>query len=442
MATVTKTITLVPSGYTGLTNLTTNSSYPVSNGYDDSSSTTYARYTLGTSSTGYLYYTFDTSEIPTEATITGVSANFKARVGNTSRVTNSTCQLYTGTTAKGSSTAFASTTASVRSMTVGSWTRTELNDLRLRIGATGSSSTSTKRFDFYGADVTVTYTVAAYTVSASGDGTLDPSGSTTVEGGDSYTLMISGLSSTPTVTDNGVDVTSQLTTTSEVTDTAIPNGNTNSGFTVSNITNAYTDADSDTYAQLTTPAGGTQCTLYLDLEDISIPSGAILKSVTAQATIQFSRNNSSSGITASCQLYSGSTAKGSATTIVSSATDVAKTTFNLTTGSWTASELANARFYFTATNNASSTQRIFYIYGVSFNVTYESDGVTYVYTLSNIATDHTIVVTAAAEQDKMYLKVNGSWVAGSKVYKKISGSWVEQTNLTNVFESGVNYKSG
>lgn len=433
-STVTKTITLIPSGNTGKTNLTEDSTYTASRGYTRSSSTTYARFTLGTSSTGYIYYTFDTSEIPASATITSVTAKGKARVNNTNRVTNTVMQLYSGTTAKGSNTTFAVTTASTQNLSPGSgWTRNDLTDLRLRVGATGSSSTSTKRFDFYGADVTITYTVPTYTISATGDGTLDPSGSSTVEGGNSYTLYINGVTS-PTVTDNGTNVTSQLTTTSDVTETAVPNGNTNSGFTLSNITNAYTNANSDTYAQLNAPAGGTQCTLYLDLEDISIPSGATIKSVTAQATIQFSKNNSSSGITASCRMYAGSTAKGSATTIVSSATDVAKTTFNLTVGTWSASELSSARFYFTATNNASGTQRIFYIYGVSFNVTYESDGVIYVYTLTNVSADHTIVVAAsAAAQDTLYIKINGTWTAASAVYKKVNGSWVEQTNLSNIF---------
>lgn len=44
--------------------------------------------------------------------------------------------------------------------------------------------------------------------------------------------------------------------------------------------------------------------------------------------------------------------------------------------------------------------------------------------------------------DELYIKVSGSWVKATKVYKKVSGSWVEQTDLTNVFDSGTNYKVG
>ena len=145
-------------------------------------------------------------------------------------------------------------------------------------------------------------------------------------------------------------------------------------------------------------------------------------------------------------MYAGSTAKGSSTTIVSSATDVAKTTYNLSVGTWTASELNNARFFVTVTNNASGTQRLVYIYGVSLNVTYEFDGVIYIYTISSINMDHSIVVTAAATaQDELYIKVNGSWVDTATivaVYKNVNGSWVQQTDLTNVFDSGTNYKVG
>lgn len=442
MGTVTNTITLVPSGYTGLSNLTVSSQ--ISNGYTDADSSTYAQLTLATSTTGYLYYTFDTSDIPASATISSITARCKSRVSNTNRVTNTVMQLYSGTTAKGSNTTFASTTASARNLSPGTgWTRSDLNDLRLRIGGTGSSSTSSKYIRIYGADVTITYTVQIYDVTSSTTGgTIKPSGTTEVALGDNYTLHIIGLSSKPTVMDNNIDVTSQLTQSNELTETLIPEGNTSSGFTVSNITNAYADADSDNYADLIAPAGGYACTLYLDMQSLDIPSDATITSVSCQATLQYNRNSSSSGFTASCQMYAGSTAKGSATTVVSAGgTDVVKTTFNLTVGSWTASEIASARFYLTATNNAGSTQRHIYVYGVSFNVTYESDGVIYVYTLTNVQANHTIVVTAAASQ-KMYIKINGTWTQAIKIYKKINNVWVEQSDLTQVFDSGTNYIKG
>ena len=94
MATITGTVTLVPSGYTGLTNITTstNSSYKMDNGYNDENhSSNYARLVLQTSTTGYVYWTFDVSEIPAGATITSISAKARVRVNNTNYVTSTKC---------------------------------------------------------------------------------------------------------------------------------------------------------------------------------------------------------------------------------------------------------------------------------------------------------------------------------------------------------------
>jgi hypothetical protein len=48
--------------------------------------------------------------------------------------------------------------------------------------------------------------------------------------------------------------------------------------------------------------------------------------------------------------------------------------------------------------------------------------VNYLYNLSNISAAHTITVNCAVAVDKIYIKMNGSWVEFQKVYKKINGS--------------------
>lgn len=87
-----------------------------SNGYTDSSSTTYAtiNLTTGSGATTYIYFTFNFSNIPVGATIDSVSCSAKAYINttNSSRITTRQIQLYTGTTAKGNaSTVSNSTTA-------------------------------------------------------------------------------------------------------------------------------------------------------------------------------------------------------------------------------------------------------------------------------------------------------------------------------------------
>ena len=178
-------VTLVPSGYTGLTNATIDSGNPITNAYTNADSTSYARLNLTQSRTAEIYLTFDASAIPAGATITSVTARGKARVSSTTRVTNTSMQLYAGTTVKGSGTAFGSTTASTRALSPGTgWTRSDLTGLRLRVAGTASSSSSSRRIDFYGADVTVEYTTG--TVHVTGV-TLDKD-TDTIEAGETTAL--------------------------------------------------------------------------------------------------------------------------------------------------------------------------------------------------------------------------------------------------------------
>ena len=394
------TVRLVPSIY-----YLSNSSYlsvtSPSSMYANTDSTDFATVTNtrnNSTSSYYIYIRgFNFSAVPDDATVTNISIKLKAYHSNGN---TSTIYGYNGTTQVS---AAGSTTALTTSATVKTFTNTTIDwdtlkgygsNFGIRINCRRSNKSNTAYVYIYGAEIEVTYTLPVYhtITSSTSSGTISPSGATSVLEGSNYTLTISDISN-PTIIDNNTDVTSQRVQLTSGTTTLIPNNSTISGFTSSNISNAYTDATSTTSATLNLAGGNKTGTLYLDLGGTAIPSTATIQSVSCTATLQFSRNNSSSGVTASFQLYSGSTAKGSSTSWITSATDVAKTTYTLTTGTWSASEIANAKFYLTATNNASSTQRIFYVYGVSFNVTYELNGVVYTYTISNVTGDHTIVVS-------------------------------------------------
>ena len=156
--------------YTNLSSgLTINTSYPITNAYRDANTTTYARLDLDVSTTGYIELLFDIPDIPSSATITSITAKAGLRVSSTSRVTNTICQLYSGSTAKGNNTTFATTTTTIYNLHTGSWTAEEVADLRMRIGGTGSSSTSSKYIYLYGADITIDYELSgenySYTIS-------------------------------------------------------------------------------------------------------------------------------------------------------------------------------------------------------------------------------------------------------------------------------------
>ena len=455
MASITDSVVLHPSGYTGASNLTvpTSGSYTITNAYKGSGDTSnYSRITINTSTTGYFYLTFDTSEIPAAATITSISGTVTVRVSNTNRVTNTICQLYSGTTAKGSNVTFASTsTSNTVTLSPGTgWTRANLDDLRLRIGATGSSSTQTKYIYLYGATLTINYSVTAHDITIQNSTTVNVTASETEVGdGDSVEIYAETLTGI-TVKDNGTDVTSQFVQMTGDTVSAVPGEDFTTGFSDTGV-NFYqsssttgtgwleyaighsaespysTSNTSNTYAK---PEGDTAWINY-QFDFSEIPTTATITDVSVR--VYGARENSTidTSHVARFQCYSGSTAKGTLQNFTSTSNSLVTVT---DPGTWTAAELHNAQLRFEVGYYGGR------MLGITWTVTYQVSG--YVYTITNVAADHVIVVAAAGGGTTMLIKVNGSWVTASKVYKKVSGAWVQQSDLTNVFESGINYKKG
>jgi len=394
MATVTRTVTLIPSGYTGNTGvtLTTNERYKPENGYKGSGDTSNsARISMQTSTTGYLYYTFDTSEIPAGATITSITGTVTVRVSNTTRVTNTVCQLYTGTTAKGSNVTFASTTAgNTVTLSPGTgWTRANLNDLRLRIGGTGSSSSQTKYIYFYGATITVTYTIAAYdiTITNSTSATVTASNSSP-EAGEDVEIIADTLTGIA-VTDNGADVTAQFVGGLSGSESAVPgsydtggsiNG-TNYQGTIGKGSDTANRSGNDYFSTSQGGSGSTWIDYFFNFS--AIPAGATIQSVSVTVKGHCESTSESREIS-QVQCYSGSTAKGSATNMTDSTTDKV---YTMSPGTWTRDELQSAKIRHTIGVYGGLMS------GATWSVTYEVSG--YVYTIANVSANHTITVTSS-----------------------------------------------
>lgn len=140
-------------------------------GYADSTSTDYARVNLtrGQSAQTHVYWEFSLPAIPTNATINSIACNYKARVSSSSTnyIAQATIQLYSGTTAKGSSKSIRTTSTEASSLSsdqIGTWTPAEINaGMRLRTWAQrgGSRTTSNYYIYFYGADIEIEYTEAS-----------------------------------------------------------------------------------------------------------------------------------------------------------------------------------------------------------------------------------------------------------------------------------------
>ena len=131
-------------------------------------------YSSGQSTTGTVDYSFDLSDIPSNATISSVACEVKAHEENASR---SSCilQLYANGTAKGSATTVSGTSNEIYNLSTGSWTRTELNSLTLRMsvgyyGGLIAGATLTIVYEMDSASYEVTLTGDATTWNISGNG--------------------------------------------------------------------------------------------------------------------------------------------------------------------------------------------------------------------------------------------------------------------------------
>ena len=402
-------ITINPTGSTGSSNLTASN---ISNAYANASSTSYATLTLNTSSTGYIYFTFPApSGIPAGATINSVTGTVKVRVSNTSRVTNTVCQLYYNTTAKGSNYTFASTsTSNTVSMTnTGSWTLSQLNNLRLRIGGTGSSSTSTKAIYFYGANIVINYTfqTTEYTVAASSNvddvdvspATQTPYASETAE----IRIDASSIDDIE-VTDNDIDVTSQLVrhnnSSGTQTFTAIPSSfdSTNSSYSSiynnNNPENGLTNASSSTRCCAYSNDGsvGLESYLYYNFDCSSIPANAIIQSVTAVVAASCYSSGSYFS-TRELQFCVGTSPKGTAVTVTGNGSTAANHNVNGGT-TWTRAELNNLKMRFKVVRSQTGDAS-FSFFGADLTITYtlpQENPYYWTYTLTNISADHIIII--------------------------------------------------
>ena len=158
------TITVYPSGYDtehhayyGFSN--------VSNAYDSGSADGYAtiNFTRGNGAETYVYFTFNLSSIPQNATIDSITLTAYAQVTTTagSRLGTRVLQVCRGTDAVGTASSNMTTSKKAYTLDVGSgWTGANINDLTLKVNVfRGTQSTTTSYYCyFYGATLTVTYT--------------------------------------------------------------------------------------------------------------------------------------------------------------------------------------------------------------------------------------------------------------------------------------------
>lgn len=392
---ITSAVTFIPQSYVSAGTYTF-THQTAANAYTNADSTTSDRLTLSANRNNArqseMYYIFDmsdVSDIPSNATIDSVTANVKYYVSSTSYVTAVSIGLYTGTAAKGTAITTRPTSATKYAITAGNWTLSELQNARLYVSATHSRSNTAAYLYFYGADLTVNYSVngVEYEVSFSNttsDVTTVPSTTQYVWEGGSQSIEFNGIEDLDyfTIEDNGNDISGVITYVTGGTKNAIPSELVGSSGNVTNPNNGLSDTSSTAYSEV---PGGSANYMEYAFDMSSIPSNATINSVACSVKAQHTRSTA----IGSAQLYAGSTAKGSAYTFGNTTTP-----FNLTTGTWTASELQTLRLRIGSTYTGTSTYYTRF-YGAELTVNFTLDNAVYVYTISNIQTDHSIAISDA-----------------------------------------------
>ena len=365
-----------------------------------------------------IYYEFDTSElenIPITAVINSISCNVKYYVNNTTYVTAILMQLYSGNNSKGTAITNRPATGTKYSINCGTWSLSELLNARLYISGTHNASTNNAYLYFYGADLTVNYSVndILYEITASSnvsDSFISPESEEVSSGGNCTIRVDTNDIENIIIEDNGVDITDLFETKIN-----IPSGTTAkypTGFTTdfsSSNANFYLSQNETGTTRLQYPIGyfaesphSQSDTGYTYVKDNNqntatgwinykfdfsdIPENATIKSVRISAYGARENSSTSSQYKAMLGAYCGNTLKGSAQEF-SSTSNQLLTLSNI--GTWTREELQDAQVRFTVAYYGGR------IYGVTFEVNWETDSENpyyYEYTLTNVNEDHNIVI--------------------------------------------------
>ena len=444
------TIRLVPSTLNNAAGTTYLTVTDQDNMFTNTDSTTYGTVTNINASTSsrYVYLRgFNFNSVPSNAHVNSFTVKLKANESGISTSTNYRPRICNNTTTLTGSSSTIGTSASVIEFTgvTASWDTikdTYGSNFGIRVNVRRANSNTQGYVNIYGAEILVDYSLpSTVTSTLTGSGTIDPSGAESHFNGDTYTLTIAptNTSDTITATNNGVDVTSSLVSHTGATAERYPASYTTGGSingtryqnTIGHsVSNPSTSTGSDYFSTSQGGSGSTWIEYSFDFSDI--PASATITSVSVQVR-GHAEDISQSRQIATVQLYSGSTAKGSSIDFTSNS-DANYTISNV--GTWTATELHSAKLRFTIGVYGGL------ITGVTWTVTYTCPlYYTYTYTVNGDATI-AVTISSGGSTQTIYFKNNGSWVAAAAVYKKVNGSWVQQSDVTNVFQSGVNYRKG
>lgn len=432
------TIRLIPSTY-----YLSNSSYlsvaNADNMYANTDSTNYAtvRNSRTSTSSYYIYVRgFNFDAVPANAIINSFTIKLK---GNYSGGYSQVMYLYDGTsTSFGSSErAFSSTVTTHTFEPTKSWENIVAagSDFGIRINCRRNSRNTTAYIYIYGAEIEVDYTVPnprTITTTLNGNGTIDPSGTTTCYDGDDFDLVIEPTNSSDAVTAkrDGSDITAQLVhhSAGSHTDntvlgeyTLVSGGFNGSGATYFEGLEGKGVNNTKTTSNYYSSGSGTIAVFTYKLELPEIPNDATITRLYCQVN-GHAESTSQSSEYMCVQLRSGNTELSDETNFKSVSTSNTTITLEAETLP-TAAQLENLVLYC----------RLGYYGGAINGATCYIEYTTkeyYSYSFV-VSGDTAIVVTigSAGPSYTLYAKVNGVWKQATAVYVKRNGSWVEASDV-------------
>ena len=436
------TVKLTPSTYY-LSSTSYLSISSASNMYADCSSDTYATVTNSrASTTSYYIYVrgFDFSQVPSEAIVSGFTVRLKARESGVSTSTSYKPYLANDTTTINGSCDVITTTASTHEFTgiSADWEtlKSYANNFGIRINCRRASRNTTSYMYIYGAEIEVTYTVPVHhtvTINNSTSATVTASDTNPLEGTDVEirASTISGL----TVTDNGVDVTSQFVQRSETAESYTVVNVGDYGFDLNSSTGYYVSNNqgvSKTAAlcrvDFHVPVAATITFSYINYAEQGYDFGVFGNIDVALSDDYYSAGSSGATIT-------DSSYKLACNTSAHNTSSVQTLTYDMSAGDhsiWVKYSKDDA----SDANNDTLQFKVAITLDEPF-----TPGVYYGYDITNITADHVIVVSSGGTTTALYVKQSGSWVQVSRAYKKVNGSWT-QVAVDQAFESGVKYVKG
>lgn len=394
------TIRLVPSSYE-LSSTSYLSISNASNMYNNTDNTTYATITNSRNQTSsyYVYLRgFNFDDIPSSAIVNSFTIKLKARQSGVSTSDSYKPYLANDTNAINGSCDVITTTVTTHTFSGLSADWDDIvnygADFGIRINCRRSNRNTTAYMYIYGAEIEVEYTIpdpaSVTSVLVSGNGTLNPLGTTNTYEDAEYTLIItpSDTSEEVVATKNGIDITEDLVahypggsltfTSTNATTSGVQSGSSYAQYAVGRTAENPYSSSSNMYAS----SGSTGYAAYsFDFSDI--PNNAIIDNIEVKCYGHRESSTISSTYVSQCILYQGSTA-------ISDEVDFPSTSDSMITVTPTTLPTRSQL------DNVTLRHYVGYygglVLGISFNITYSIPGssnpeyYTYTYTVDGNAT--------------------------------------------------------